>query len=369
MDATILLGFVGAFVVFTLAFLGGEDIAMQRITVPTSLEERGYTNVMVTKTLVDEMRRINESAALELAGIDLGKSTVNESLETLQDVFGLYDIVTEVKTAFGQIRHHVEGEVAETGGEYVITTRLFSVNEINAHGEQIVHVAQTRGEIAEVPAMVHEHAIRILDVLSPYVVAIYYFRDELANRKYEFPRARAQLERFMREASAREHYLAYTLYGRMHRRRAEEETTLTPIQRRAELTEAVKWLNAAVTQKPDFFYPHLNLGIVHADLGQYGLADLHFARAVALDPNDLTARRRWAEALAAQSRVRDAIFQYVAAVEIAPEDAALRHVLAELYVKAGRPDAARAQWETAAGLAPMDQTYSARLRSLGATLP
>jgi Flp pilus assembly protein TadD len=109
----------------------------------------------------------------------------------------------------------------------------------------------------------------------------------------------------------------------------------------------------------------MNLGIVHADLHEYDLADPHFAQAVHLRPDDLTARQRWAQALAEQGRVREAVFQYVAAVEIAPEDAALRHALAELYLKAGRPDAARTQWEKAALRAPMDATYAARLRSLG----
>ena len=119
-----------------------------------------------------------------------------------------------------------------------------------------------------------------------------------------------------------------------------------------------------MAQKPDFSYAHLNLGIVHADLRQYDLADVHFAQAVHPHPNDLTARRRWARSLAEQHRLREAILQYVAAVEIDPDDHSLRHALAKLYLEAGERDAARQQWRVAALLAPLEPDYAERLRAL-----
>jgi tetratricopeptide (TPR) repeat protein len=370
MDIVILLlstfGFAAA---IFIPLLNGHDIAVERLAVPTTLQVNGFTEAVVTDTLLDELRRINASAATELGAIDLNKNRADESLQELQDYFGVHDIVLGLKTALGEIEHHIEGEVTAQGSQIVITTRLTTFGDLNAHGEQIIHIAKTTGHLSEVFDMLHTHAVSILDVLSPYVVAVHFYEEELASGEYGFPRARAQLDRFMQRAQLEEHYLGYYLNGRIQRIRAEQDSTLTAQERREALLASVKWMNAALAQKPEFFYPHRTLGMVYADLGDFNSADAHFARAVELAPNDLTTRERWARTLAEQGRVRDAVFQYVAAVELDPGDPELRHALAELYVKAGRTDAAQVQWAAAMRLAPMNETYPDRLRSIDDPMP
>lgn len=123
--------------------------------------------------------------------------------------------------------------------------------------------------------------------------------------------------------------------------------TLRPEQRQKELVLAARLLRAALVQAPDFFYPNLNLGMVHANRHEHQLADQYFAQAVRSDPNQLTARERWADALVEQGRIREAAYRSVAAIQSAPDNADLRIYLANFYLEVNPPDAAKTQLEQA----------------------
>jgi Tfp pilus assembly protein PilF len=65
-----------------------------------------------------------------------------------------------------------------------------------------------------------------------------------------------------------------------------------------------------------------------------------------------------------QGRIRDAIFQYVAAVEIDGKTAEIRDVLAQLYAESNYPDAAREQWQRAVLIQPDNRNFWESLNSL-----
>jgi len=152
----------------------------------------------------------------------------------------------------------------------------------------------------------------------------------------------------------------------MHLTKARLATTLSDEERQAEFGTAIDYLKAALVQAPRYFLANRDLASAYADRHEYDLADRYFARAVTIHPDDPTTRQRWAESLSEQGRIRDAIFQYVAAVELAPENADFRNKLAELYLKANRPDAGRIQWQAARVIDPLHKAFAEKLRSLGA---
>jgi len=86
---------------------------------------------------------------------------------------------------------------------------------------------------------------------------------------------------------------------------------------------------------------------------------------VRIDPNFLPAREHWARVLVKRGRLREAVFQYVAAVEIAPSDAEMRNKLADLYFKLNYADAAMAQWEAAQYLDPSNGQVRDHLKNFG----
>src|SRR5262249_41785417 len=212
--------------------------------------------------------------------------------------------------------------------------------------------------------MFHEAAIQILTALSPYLVALHYYREEFANNDFAFPKTREMLGKQITDSARLKSYLAYELIGRTYRIRAERDTKLTDAQKAEALGWAQYYLRAALIQAPDFFQSNLNLALVYADEQKYEIADCFFSKAVELDPNYTLARRRWGETLAEQGRNRDAIFQYVAAVELAPHNAHLRNRLAELYLKMGRTDPARSQWQAALTIDPLHQAFAERVGAI-----
>ena len=205
--------------------------------------------------------------------------------------------------------------------------------------------------------------------IDPFVVALYYYREELAKNEFGFTKTRELIGSSLANSPRWKSYLAYDLIGRMHLTKAKLATTLTDEQRQAELGMAIDYLKAALVQAPGFFVANRDLASAYADRHEYDLADRYFAKAVTIDPNDLITRERWAEMLSEQGRVRPAIFQYVAAVELAPESADFRNKLAELYLKVNRPDAARIQWQQAHKIDPLHKEFTERLRSLAPAAP
>jgi tetratricopeptide (TPR) repeat protein len=352
---------LGAGAVFLVAIMGGNDIAIDQIRVLSSLEGESHNELVLTRQLLDELRRIQESASVELTGIDVGGSGVDKSVAAVTDYFNLSTVVNSVRNITGLTSHYITSDITPDDGEIRFTARIFTNKE-----DDPVTLITLKGKSDDLRPMFHDAAIQILTALSPYLVALHYYHIELANNDFGFPRTREMLGKQITGSARMKSYLAYDLLGRTYRIKAELDSKLSPAQTAEALDSAEHYLKAALVQAPEFFHTNLNLALVYADKRQYDLADRFFAKAVELHPNNLLARERWAEMLAEQGRNHDAIFQYVAAVELDPHHAVLRDRLAELYLKMNRPDAARAQWQAALAIDPLHQAFADRLDALGA---
>ena len=352
---------LGAGAVFLAAVLAGNDITIDRIRVMSGVDTESHTELVLTRQLIDEMRGINQSAAADLTGVDVGGSAVDKSLSEVTDYFNLSTLVANVRDLAGITPFHVTGEVTPEQEGIRFTARIFSPGDDGAVSEVAVV-----GKASDLKPMFHEAALQIMTDISPYVVALYYFHEEMGEPELAFTKTRELLGRHIVESPRWRTYLAYDLIGRTHRVKAELDTKLSPEDRAKELDTAVEYLQAALVQAPDFFHANLNLAMVLADKHEYGRADQYFAKAVAINPNDLTARVKWAEALESQGRTRGAIFQYVAAVELSTHDAALRDRLASLYLEEHYVDAARQQLRAAYQIDPMHKAFADRLLALEA---
>ena len=193
----------------------------------------------------------------------------------------------------------------------------------------------------------------VVEHVNPYVVALYLRRIEAAERNYAFPRTRMVVERYLQDRPVEEHFLAYALLGRMAMVSAERQAGITPEQQQAGYAEARRYLEAAVLQQPDFLFATLNLGIVHAVVGNYDQADAYF-RQGGRDRSERSGHpHELGRVLEKQGRIREAAFQWVAAVEIDRDDPVLRQELAETYLILGMLDEARTQIDQAIALDPI----------------
>lgn len=359
------LPLLGVSALFLIALFTGSDVIIDNITVPPSFEALGYTDTVITGVLTDELRELNRDAAQELAGIAVGGSPIDKSLSEFEKYYNLSEIVNGVRMLIRAVPYHVEGNIVERGNALVFTVRINVQDDPDTpNDEGGLRVVEVIGSPDAIKPMIHEASREILNWIDPYIVALYHHRQEFEAGEFAFPKTRAVLREYMQIPPVADNSLAYDLIGRMHSEKARLDPRLTDEERRAERASAIEFLYAALVQAPGLLLPHLNLATLYAEDGQFGLADRFFAQAVRIDPEHLPTRERWAETLAAQGRIRDAIFQYVAAVELNGDSAELRNKLAHLYVQAGRPDAARTQWEWARLIDPANRYYRDRLGAL-----
>jgi tetratricopeptide (TPR) repeat protein len=338
---------LGALSVFLVAFFTGDTISFDTIETPADMQWNGYDSTVVTRLLMDELREINEDAQSEAAGLEVDSSYVDQSLGQYAEYFGIGKLVDTTRNLVGANQYYVSSEIADSNGKIVYTARLFTPKS-----NEPVDTIRVEGDPANPLPMLQAAAEQLLTRISPYIVALHYFKQESAAKQWDYPKTREFLKLHIEDPPPEDNYQAYDLLGRMHRRRADFDTTLSAEQRHEEMLDAIPPLTAALQQNANFLYTNLTLGTVYADLDDYANADKYFAKAVRIDPNYLPTRQRWAKSLVKQGRLREAIFQYVAAVEIAPDDAELRSTLGELYFKLNYGDAALAQWQIAETLDP-----------------
>ena len=347
--------------IFLTALFTGENIAIDNIRVLSSLDTSSHTEIVLTRALTDELRELNEAALAELPAAAADVTSADKSLYEFQEYFNLTTLVSSASNLLGFTPYYVSSDFTTRGSVTVFTARIYTRDKIEP-----VKEVQVKGSTDDLQPILHEAALQILEKIDPYVVALYYYREELAKNEFGFTKTRELLGSSLANSPRWKSYLAYNLIGRMHLTKARLATTLSDDERRAEIGTAIDYLKAALIQAPGFFLANRDLASAYADRHDYDLADRYFAKAATIHPNDLTTRQRWAEMLSEQGRIRDSIFQYVAAVELAPENADFRNKLAELYLKANRPDAARIQWQAARVIDPLHKAFTDKLRSLGA---
>ena len=93
--------------------------------------------------------------------------------------------------------------------------------------------------------------------------------------------------------------------------------------------------------RPSYAFLDINLGIVNAAMNNHAQAEIHFRRALALDPAQPASHRHYAPWLLSQGRGPEAISHYRQLVDIAGGDLAARHWLMALYTVAGDDASAR----------------------------
>jgi tetratricopeptide (TPR) repeat protein len=116
-------------------------------------------------------------------------------------------------------------------------------------------------------------------------------------------------------------------------------------------TAAAIWSDT-VAKIPTNPRAHNNLASSLQQQGAPKEADVHFARAVALDPDYFSARYNWGVALLDQGRVSAAITQLEAAVRLAPDHADALVNLGSALVRAQRASDAIPRFEAALRIAP-----------------
>lgn len=175
----------------------------------SGVDTESHTELVLTRQLIDEMRGINESAEADLTGVGVGGSAIDKSLTEVTDYFNLSTLVTNVRDLASITPFHVTGEVTPQREGIRFTARIFSPGDNGSVGEVTVV-----GKASELQPMLHEAALQIMTRISPYVVALYYFHEEMGEQDLALAKTRELLGRHIVESPRWRTYLAYDLIGR-----------------------------------------------------------------------------------------------------------------------------------------------------------
>jgi tetratricopeptide (TPR) repeat protein len=132
-----------------------------------------------------------------------------------------------------------------------------------------------------------------------------------------------------------------------------------------ELTEAVRFLTAAVALRPESPGAYLNLGVALANNGQSDEAIASYRKAIELDPRYAGAHNNLVNALVDKGRVDEAIASCRKALELDPKNAAAHLNLGNALRAKGQVDAAIASYQKALEL---DPKHARAHNNLGAIL-
>ncbi|MCZ4119447.1 tetratricopeptide repeat protein [Streptomyces sp. H39-S7] len=121
-----------------------------------------------------------------------------------------------------------------------------------------------------------------------------------------------------------------------------------------ELDAAEQDANTGLGHEPDNPYLHAVLGQVHAEREEFAASRAAFDRALAVDPDMITALSGRAALAYDMGELDTAAVDLGHAVELQPDDPALRYNRAFVHQDTGHWDEALADLEIAAGLAPED---------------
>ena len=108
--------------------------------------------------------------------------------------------------------------------------------------------------------------------------------------------------------------------------------------------EAINTYQQVLDLDPDHAAAHINLGTLHYNRQEYGLAEQHYRRAIEVDPRYALAYFDLGNVLDETGRVNEAIETYQTALQLAPTYADAHYNLALAYEKTRQPRKALKHW-------------------------
>jgi tetratricopeptide (TPR) repeat protein len=131
-----------------------------------------------------------------------------------------------------------------------------------------------------------------------------------------------------------QHHLAYFQSGRL-------------LRRMGKLDDATKWLEKAVTMRPDLGEGWLELGNIHAAQGAYALALTEYDRAQALSPQDYRVYYHMGKSLSKLHQSDQAIQAFRQSIKLRPTNWEAHYALGEEFAFSGQTVEARSEFRTA----------------------
>jgi len=157
---------------FTVSyFVNPGTIIIEDISVPHALEDKGFTHEVAAGLMTEAVAKIADSAGTARGTQTSEITAQGRSVEALSDWFGLGSPIRSTQVALGFLPYTFAGEIVEKGDDLILSIKgespaywHFSIEE---HGKE-----------DDVEGLIEKAALRLMQEIDPYLVAVYHFRYE-----------------------------------------------------------------------------------------------------------------------------------------------------------------------------------------------
>ncbi|WPZ34614.1 tetratricopeptide repeat protein [Thalassobaculum sp. OXR-137] len=303
---------VGAFFAVSY-FISPDTIVIQHISVPPSMEDRGYSGAVATTMLSDSVARISDEAGTNRGAYVAEETAQAKSVEALSDWFGLAQPIRATQVALGFLPYSFSGEFVEDADELVLRIRGQS-------SEYWHFVIEKRGSKDDVEGLVNAAAIELLTELDPYLIAVYHFRYDIPTG--DFTKTKSAIDHALVNAPRKNLPWVYALWAHV-------------LFFEGDLEGSIMKNRQALALEPTFPRPMMRWGEALQSMGMHEEAIGRFKKTLEIDPHYPEAIVLWANSLLAQNKIKEAGLKFHEAYEMSPDFPRIVHAYGMYHVKYG----------------------------------
>jgi tetratricopeptide (TPR) repeat protein len=370
----LVLALIGLMLAYAIGKALLEDkVAIEPISVPRNLERAGYSGIVVTRRLIDEIQAIGRTATTRKDRVRFGGGASGNELPEIElpsTGISLPSLVSIIRSLLDRRQQTISGEVlagrsatAEPTKNFVLSLRLSSpVGEV---------VKPIEGD--NIDEIVRASARSIVEKLDPVVLASYLYEVD------DHPQLDRLIKRLLTSGIRGEKKWGLLFSGLRSDDReqargffekaiAEDSTFVAAYVDLGIVFEALgnypgarRNFDLAIALKPDFVPAYNARGHLFNTLLEYDSALKDFDRAIELDRQFVLAFSNRGNARSAKRQYDKAIEDYDWAIRLAPTFATVFSDRGNAYFGKGENDQALRDYEQAIRLAPtLAAAYSGR---------
>lgn len=284
---------------FTVSyFVNPGTIIIEKMSVPQNFDwETGYTGYAAAGEFTRYISDIAEAAGTNRGTRTTELTAQGRSVEALSDWFGLGEPIRSTQVALGFLPYTFSGKLIKKGDELTLKV----AGESPAYWE---YAFTEKGSADDVSGLLKRGAIRLMEKIDPYLVAVYHFREEKPESGY--PETKASIDYCLVHAPRKELPWVYALAGDVFRREGKYE-------------EAIIKFRQALLLNPAFPRPMMRWGNALADQGRHEEAIGRYKKTLEIEPIYPEALVAWADSLEALGQAAEARRKYEEAVAMDPQ--------------------------------------------------
>jgi tetratricopeptide (TPR) repeat protein len=286
------------------------SLFIETISVPGSMKQRGYTPVVFIRMMNDKLLGIEATAKTRTEAQRLRTEDEKGVVAATVDMFSMTPLVRAVQMSSNLIEFKVNGEIVESGNDYLLRLR------IDRYGQKVARIEVTKPQ-NDVHALADLGAERIMRITDPQVFCASIMQTEAAqvlsaDGKFVFPKTDECIVDTLPMAQDDDRLWLLNLQG-----------VVAFVEGRQ--LDAGKHFRSAIRFDPEFSPALLNLGILYAHEGQphkaVGYFERVFRQRLPSDSPQIFAATytEWADALVDLGRPEEADAMFRRATEADPQ--------------------------------------------------